>query len=176
MQTMRQGAFIMKTSCGACGGEGEKIKHSCTNCKGSGIEKKKMREEIAIPRGISEGMTIKLSKKGNMDGDLYVKVQISKSSVFAREGNNATMQLSVSVVDAILGTEKEVTTIEGTKKLVKIPQGTQPGDKITVKNEGFYSVNSSSKGDFILTVKIAVPKELTAEQRSIYEKLRAIGK
>ena len=89
MQTIRQGMFVMQTTCGSCGGAGEKIKHLCPTCNGSGVEKKRVKEEITIPRGISDGMTIKLPKKGNFDGDLLVKVQVRKSSVFGREGHNA---------------------------------------------------------------------------------------
>lgn len=78
-------------------------------------------------------MTIKLSNKGNFDGDLYVKVQVKKSSIFGREGNNAVSEMQISVLDAILGVSKEITTIEGTKKTVQVPAGTQPNQKITLK-------------------------------------------
>jgi molecular chaperone DnaJ len=111
MQTVRQGMFVMQTTCGSCGGAGEKIKHFCPACNGSGVEKKRVKEEVAIPRGISDGMVIKLPKKGNFDGDLLVKVQVRKSSVFGREGHNAVSELHISVLDAILGAEKEVSTI-----------------------------------------------------------------
>lgn len=120
-------------------------------------------------------MTIKLPKKGNYDGDLLVKVQVRKSSVFGREGHNAVSELRVSVLDAVLGAEKEVTTIEGKQRKVKIPQGLQDGEKVTLKEEGFYLVNTNNKGDHIFTIKIDIPKSLSAEQRSLYEKLRAIG-
>jgi len=84
MQTVRQGIFIMKTSCGSCGGEGEKIKHFCSNCSGTGVDKKKIKEEVNIPRGISDGMTINLSHKGHFDGDLYLKIHVKKSHIFGR--------------------------------------------------------------------------------------------
>jgi molecular chaperone DnaJ len=107
-------------------------------------------------------MTLKLQKKGNFLGDLIIKVQVRKSAAFGREGHNAVSELQISVLDAVLGGEKEVSTIEGTKKKIKIPQGLQDGDKITLKNEGFYLVNSNNKGDYIITVKIIIPKSLTA--------------
>lgn len=140
------------------------------------MEKKRVKEEIAIPRGISDGMTIKLPKKGNFDGDLLVKVQVRKSPMFTREGHNVLSELRISVLDAILGAEKEVGTIEGVKRRVTIPQGLQDGEKITLREEGFYLVNTNNRGDHILTIRIDIPKSLTAEQRSLYEKLRAIGK
>lgn len=103
MQAVRQGIFVMQSPCGSCGGSGEKIKHFCGNCNGSGIEKRKVKEEITVPRGINDGMTIKLSKKGNFNSDLAVKVQVRKSPIFGREGHNAVSELQISVIDAVLG-------------------------------------------------------------------------
>jgi len=80
--------------------------------------------------------------------------------------------MQISVIDAILGAVKEIITIEGIKKTVTIPQGTQPNQKIILKSEGFYMLNSNSRGDHIFTVKISVPKDLSDEQRSLYQKLR----
>jgi molecular chaperone DnaJ len=175
-QTFRQGMFVMKTTCEACSGEGTKIKHFCGSCNGKGFEKKKMREEVDVPRGVSDGMTIKLAGKGNFNGDLFLKVQVKKSAVFKRAGVNALSDLKISVLDAILGGEKIVTTIEGIQKTVTIPQGIQSGQTIPLKNEGFYLVNSSSKGDHILNVIIDIPKELTAEQRALYQKIKELAK
>ena len=81
---MRQGMFIMQTTCSACGGEGQKIKHYCISCSGSGVQSKRVKEEVNIPRGISNDMTIKMPKKGNFDGDLFLKVHVKKSNTFGR--------------------------------------------------------------------------------------------
>ena len=166
----------MKTPCESCGGEGTKIRHLCGACKGKGSDKTRAKEEVEIPRGINDGMTIKLAGKGNFGGDLFLKVQVRKSVNFKRVGVNALSELSISVLDAILGSEKTVTTIEGVEKTVKVPQGIQSGQTITLKNEGFYLVNSSSKGDHIVTVTVSVPKQLSAEERSLYEKIRSLSK
>ena len=79
----------MQSTCESCGGEGTKIKQVCGSCKGKGFERVKVKEEVEIPRGISEGMTIKLTGKGNFNGDLYLKMQVRKSLNFKRVGNNA---------------------------------------------------------------------------------------
>ena len=121
-------------------------------------------------------MTIKLTGKGNFEGDLLLKVQIRTSTVFKRLGVNALSELNVSVVDAILGAQKIITSIEGIEKTVTVPQGIQSGQTITLKNEGFYLVNSSSKGDHILTVTVSVPKQLSEKERALYEKIRSLGK
>ena len=162
----------MKTTCEACGGEGTKIRHQCGTCKGKGFEKKKMKEQIEIPRGINDGMTVKLSNKGNFDGDLNMKIQVRKSSVFKRSGVNALSEMKISVLDAILGAEKLVETIEGTKKNVSIPKGIQSGETVMLKNEGFYLVNKNTKGDHLITVTVEIPKKLTEEERSLYEKIK----
>lgn len=148
----------MKSTCEACAGEGVKIKHHCGTCSGKGFERKKAREEVDIPRGISDGMTIKLTGKGNFSGDVYLKMQIKKSPVFQRAGINALSELKISVLDAILGAEKEVQTIEGGKRSVRVPAGIQSGQTVTLSGEGFHMVNSSNKGDHIITVKIEIPK------------------
>ena len=93
----------MKTPCQACGGQGTKIKHICGSCSGKGFQKQKVKEEIDIPRGISDGMTIKLSNKGNFNGDLFLKMQVKKNPSFQRAGVNALSELKISVIDAILG-------------------------------------------------------------------------
>jgi len=101
----------MKTPCESCGGEGTKIRHACGTCKGKGFEKQRAKEEVDVPRGINDGMTIKLAGKGNFGGDLFLKVQIRKSVNFKRVGVNVLSDLTISVLDAILGTEKTVATI-----------------------------------------------------------------
>ncbi len=68
----------MQTTCNSCNGEGTKIKEFCPNCRGSGIQNKNVKEEVVIPKGISDGETIKLSKKGNFDGDLLIKISVRK--------------------------------------------------------------------------------------------------
>ena len=161
MQSFRQGMFVMKTPCESCGGEGTKIKHLCGTCKGKGFERNKVTEAVEIPRGVSDGMTIKLAGKGNFVGDLFLKIQVRKSIIFKRVGANSLSDLNISILDAILGAEQSITTIEGVEKKVKVPQGIQSGQTITLKNEGFYLVNSSSKGDHILTVTVSVPKQLS---------------
>ena len=166
----------MKTPCQACGGEGVKIKHLCTTCNGRGFEKKRVKEEVDIPRGISDGMTIRLTGKGNFNGDLFLKVQIKPNPNFTRAGINVLSNLKVSVLDAILGAEKEVKTIEGQTKKVKIPAGIQGGQTLNLAGEGFYMVNSNNKGDHILTVNIEIPKELSSEERDLYEKIREMKK
>ena len=117
-------------------------------------------------------MTIKLSKKGNFDGDLYLKVQVRKSQTFKRAGVNVQSEMKISVLDAILGAEKLVETIEGTKKNVSIPKGIQSGETVMLKNEGFYLVNKNTKGDHLITVTVEIPKKLTEEERSLYEKIK----
>ena len=89
---------------------------------------------MEIPKGVSDGMTIKLTGKGHFGGDLFLKIQVRKSPVFRRVGANALSDLHISVIDAILGAEKTISTIEGLQKSVKIPQGIQSGQTITLKN------------------------------------------
>jgi len=90
----------------------------------------KSNEEIKFPRGIDNGATLRFRNKGHLNGDLVIKVGVRKHPFFRREGNDSLIEKQVSVLDAILGTEINVETIYGETKKVKIPNGTQNGDKI----------------------------------------------
>ncbi len=103
----------MQTQCNSCNGEGVKIKEFCSSCRGSGIQDKSTKEDIVIPKGVSDGDTIKLSKKGNFEGDLLIKISVRKHRDFVREGNNVKSELEISAIDAILGCKKTITTIYG---------------------------------------------------------------
>ena len=109
--TLRQGMMAIRTSCNVCHGEGKRITSPCLTCQGTGIEAKKVSEQITIPRGIDDGANLKFRGKGHMGGDLSIKINVRKHPRIQRNGVDVHTQSEISIVDAVLGTEIKVTTI-----------------------------------------------------------------
>ena len=171
------GQMQTRRTCTACHGTGEVIKEPCEICHGRGTVRKQPRIKVKIPAGIDDNQTVVLrgegepGEKGGPKGDLYITVRIKKHSIFTRSGNNVMCEVPITITQATLGTDLEIPMVDGTKEIYKIPDGTQTGTKFVIKNKGFKSVNSSSVGDFVFTVKVQTPKKLTKEQRELLVQL-----
>ena len=171
------GQMQTRRTCTACHGTGEIIKEPCEVCHGRGTTRKQPRIKVKIPAGIDDNQTVVLrgegepGEKGGPKGDLYITVKIKKHSIFTRNGNNVMCEVPITITQATLGADIEIPMVDGTRVAYKIPDGTQTGTKFVIKNKGFKSVNSSSVGDFIFTVKVQTPKKLTKEQRDLLVQL-----
>ena len=171
------GQMQTRRTCTACHGTGEVIKEPCEICHGRGTVRKQPRIKVKIPAGIDDNQTVVLrgegepGEKGGPKGDLYITVRIKKHSIFTRSGNNVMCEVPITITQATLGADLEIPMVDGTKEIYKIPDGTQTGTKFVIKNKGFKSVNSSSVGDFVFTVKVQTPKKLTKEQRELLVQL-----
>ena len=168
------GQFASTTTCNQCGGKGSTIKEPCPNCSGAGQVRKRIEVEVNVPAGIDHGQTFAVSGKGEAGsrgggyGDLLVTVYIKESSVFRREGHNVFVDVPITFVQATLGCEIEIPTIDG-KVIQKIPEGTQPGTKFRLKGRGIPAGRSGSRGDQYVRIIVEVPKNLSAKQREILE-------
>jgi len=171
------GQMQTRRTCTACHGTGEIIKEPCEICHGRGTVRKQPRIKVKIPAGIDDNQTVVLrgegepGEKGGPKGDLYITVRIKKHNIFTRNGNNVMCEVPITITQATLGADLEIPMVDGTKVEYKIPDGTQTGTKFVIKNKGFKSVNSSSIGDFVFTVKVQTPKKLTKEQRDLLVQL-----
>ena len=171
------GQMQTRRTCTVCHGTGEIIKEPCEVCHGNGTVRKQPRIKVKIPAGIDDNQTVVLrgegepGEKGGPKGDLYITVRIKKHSIFTRSGNNVMCEVPITITQATLGADLEIPMVDGTKVVYKIPDGTQTGTKFVIKNKGFKSVNSSSTGDFVFTVKVQTPKKLTKEQRELLVQL-----
>ena len=171
------GQMQTRRTCTACHGTGEVIKEPCEICHGRGTVRKQPRIKVKIPAGIDDNQTVVLrgegepGEKGGPKGDLYITVRIKKHSIFTRSGNNVMCEVPITITQATLGADLEIPMVDGTKVEYKIPDGTQTGTKFVIRNKGFKSVNSSSVGDFVFTVKVQTPKKLTKEQRELLVQL-----
>ncbi len=171
------GQMQTSATCPNCNGSGQQITAKCTSCHGDGTIRGEETITINIPAGVSDGMQLSMSGKGNaapnggIPGDLIILIEETPHESLKREGNNIVYDLHVSIIDAALGYSAEVPTIDGKAK-IKIEPGTQSGKLLRLKGKGIPEVNSYQRGDEIIHVNIWTPKALSSEERSILEKLR----
>jgi len=168
----------MQTSsvCGNCGGSGKVITRKCTACYGEGIVQDEELVTVKIPAGVTEGMQLNISGRGNaarrggINGDLIVVIEEEPHTELVRDGNDLIYPLFVSIPDAALGTTVEIPTIDGKVK-IKVEQGTQPGKILRLRGKGIPEVNGYSRGDLLVTVNVWIPRDVSREERSILERL-----
>ncbi len=136
--------------------------------------------KMKIPAGIHDGAVIRLQGYGETipegsDGDLLVEIRVKPHKKFTREGNLILSTETISMIDAALGVEIDVDTVEGEKTL-KIPAGTQPGTDFRLRGLGVPSIQGRGRGDHIVRVKIEIPKKLNKKQRKSLEDFKKNNK
>ncbi len=167
-------------TCDRCQGKGEIIDDPCPDCNGEGRVTRRRDIKVEIPAGISSGQRIRLSgkggagKRGGPSGDLFVRVDVKPHDLFERKGDDVYYELPINFVQAALGDEIQVPTLEGEVKL-KIPEGTQPGDSLRLKNKGINHLRSSGRGDQYIKIKVVIPKSLDSEQKELLQKFAKIS-
>ena len=170
-----QGFFIVEKTCSACNGTGSIIENSCKTCRGAGRHSHTKTLNIKIPAGIDNGARIRLAGEGEAGlrggtaGDLYIFVSVMPHKLFRREGNTIHCDVPISFVTAALGGEIEVPTIDGKKALLKIPEGTQPGQILKLKGKGMTAVRSSLRGDMMVHAKVETPTKLSTKQKELLQ-------
>jgi len=166
------------STCPTCNGEGVEISAKCTACHGEGLMRGEETISINIPAGVSEGMQLSMSGKGNaaprggIPGDLIILIEELSHETLKRDGTNVIYDLYVNFVDAALGTSVEIPTIDGKAK-IKIESGTQGGKILRLKGKGVPEVNSYHKGDQLVYVNVWTPKALSSEEKELLERLRS---
>ena len=178
MRTTRTPFGMMQTqdTCSKCGGSGKIIHHPCPTCRGKGKVRRNRKVKVDIPAGIDNGQTISLrglgsaGSNGGPSGDLLVTVSVRNTTDFEREGTSVLYELPISIVQASLGAEVEVPTLDGRVKY-SVPEGTQSGTVFRLKGKGIPYLRGSGRGDQFITVKVVTPKNLNKEQKELLQKL-----
>src|ERR1700712_1343953 len=171
------GQMQTTSTCPTCNGEGSTILSKCTVCHGDGVVRGEETISINIPAGVSEGMQLSMSGKGNnaprggVPGDLIILIEEIPHETLKRHGNNVIYDLHITFIDAALGTSVEVPTIDGKVK-IKLDPGTQGGKVLRLKGKGVPEVNSYRRGDQLVHINIWTPKALSREERDLLEKLQ----
>ena len=169
------GVMQSQTTCPRCNGSGKIIHQPCQKCRGAGLVRKNKKIKVKIPAGIDDEQTISMRGQGNAGinggeaGDLYITVSVLPHEYFKREGTSVYYDMPISMVQAALGDEVEVPTLDGKVKY-NIPEGTQTGTVFRLKGKGIQSLRGSSRGDQFVTVRVQTPKNLSAEQKELLRK------
>jgi len=167
--TRNQGSFAFSEPCRDCRGSGTVVDDPCPECRGSGITSQTRTITVRIPPGVKDGQRIRIAGKGSPGqrgapaGDLYVVVHVGGHDLFTRSGNNLALTVPISYAEAALGTTVRVPTLDGAVTL-KVPAGTASGQAFRIKGGGVPAAKKS--GDLLVTVEVAVPRELSDDART----------
>lgn len=180
-QTMRVtrtvfGDIQQATICPTCKGTGKIPEKACSVCQGKGTHRKSQTIKIKIPAGIDDGATIRLREQGEAmangpKGDLYVNVRVKAHKHFTREGDLILSEEKVSMVDAALGTEIDVQTVDGVMRM-KVPAGTQSGTDFKLSGHGVPHLRGNGRGAHIVTLTVETPTKLNKQQQALLQNFR----
>ena len=174
---MQQGFFQVQQTCPTCRGRGKTITDPCTACHGQGRVEKSKTLSVKVPPGVDTGDRIRLSGEGEAGpeggppGDLFVQMSVKQHPIFERDGKNLYCEVPITFVDAALGGELEVPTLDGRVKL-KIPSGTQTGKLFRLRGKGVKPVRGGSVGDLLCRAVLETPVNLSKEQKALLEQFR----
>lgn len=163
--------------CDKCKGAGKIPEKVCTVCHGSGVQRENQKIKLKVPAGIDDGATIRLSGHGEAiangpKGDLYVSVRVKAHKKFTREGDLILSEESIDMVDAALGTEIQVDTVDGPIKM-KVPAGTQSGTDFKLSGHGVPHLRSDRRGAHIVTVIVDTPTKLSKKQQELLKEFKS---
>ncbi len=163
--------------CPTCKGSGKVPEKACTVCHGKGTRAKQQKIDLKIPAGIDDGAVIRLREYGEAiaggpKGDLYVNIRVRPHKKFTREGDLILSEEHIGMVEAALGTEIEVDTVDGPITM-KVPAGTQSGSDFKLSNHGVPHLKGSTRGAHIVTIMVDTPTKLTKQQRDLLEQFDA---
>ncbi|MGB3682781.1 MAG: molecular chaperone DnaJ [Rubrobacteraceae bacterium] len=178
VRTVRQsilGQMVSTQACGTCGGRGRIIEVTCDNCRGSGRISEMESRNIQIPAGIEDSMRMRIpgaghdGEPGAASGDLYVRIKVKEDEELMRDGDDLIHRMKITFVEAALGGELEVPTLDGSSE-VKLDPGTQPGATLRMKGEGMPRLRQRGRGDLKVVFDVMVPTQLSPEQRDLLER------
>lgn len=175
------GQMVNERPCSRCHGEGKIISNPCKECGGSGTVKKTKKLKVKIPAGVDNGSRLRVGGegeaglKGGPSGDLYVYLYVKPHKFFERDGTTVLCEVPINIVQATLGAEIKVPTLDG-QVTMKVPEGTQPGKVMRLKGKGIPSLRGGDRGDQLVRMKVVVPTKLTDKQKDALQKFADISK
>jgi len=173
------GTIQQSVLCSTCKGSGKVPEKPCKKCSGEGRISDKKTVKVRIPAGIDNEQSLRIKGEGEVgrlgaaSGDLIVRISVQPDTRFTRDGDDIHSTLSLSVVDAVLGTEASIDTVHG-KTTITIPAGTQASQVLRLKHKGMPVVNTSRHGDHYVTIDLLVPTKLNKEEKRLFEELKKV--
>ena len=175
------GQFQTVKTCPKCGGKGTVVETPCPSCHGTGRVKKKRNIKVNVPPGVDTDSRLRMQNEGEgginggPPGDLYIYITVAPHEFFRRSGDDILCNVPITMVQAALGAEIEVETLDGKVKLT-IPAGTQSGTSFRLRGRGFPKLRGYGKGDQHVRVNVQTPTNLTSEQKELLKKFAEAGK
>ena len=175
----QQGFFAIERTCPTCQGRGEIIDNPCQACNGAGRVSRERTLSVNIPAGVEDGTRIRLAgegeagMRGGPSGDLYIFLAIKPHPFFQRDGADLYCRVPISMVQAALGGEIGVHTLDGGESKVKIPDGTQSGRQFKIRGKGMPVLRARDFGDLYIQANVETPQNLTRRQRELLQEFDA---
>ena len=173
------GNIAMESICSTCKGSGHIITDKCNYCQGTGRIKELKKMKIKIPLGANDDTVLKFAGSGSVgengaiSGDLYINLKVAQHKLYKRQGSDLLGLVVIDIPTAVLGGIVSVQTIYD-KVNLKIPSGVQDGEKFKIKNKGVPQIHGHRVGDYIVTVKINIPKHLSFKEKKLYQELKEV--
>jgi len=174
---IQQGFIAIQQTCPSCRGRGQTISDPCSGCRGTGQAEKTKTVSVKIPAGVDTGDRVRLSGEGNAGrnggtmGDLYVQIIVKEHPIFKRQEQDLYTEVPISFIDAALGGELDVPTLDGKVRL-KIPAETQTGKLFRLRGKGVQPVRGGNKGDLLCRVIVETPVNLTKVQKDLLKQFQ----
>jgi molecular chaperone DnaJ len=174
-----RGIFSIAQTCPHCKGQGRLLEKPCKTCHGDGKKQRASKIKLRIPAGVEGGSRLRSQGNGEAGfrggpaGDLYVFLNVKHHEIFSRDGDDLLCEIPVSFVQAALGSEIEVPTLEG-RATVRIPAGTQPGTLLRLKGRGVKNLQGYGQGDLHVRVQVEVPAHLNSVQKAKLNEFAAL--
>ncbi|GIL08903.1 MAG: chaperone protein DnaJ [Chloroflexota bacterium] len=180
------GSMVRVATCPRCNGRGETVQSTCGTCRGDGRVRRRVKLSVQIPAGVREGLQVQVRGEGDAGeanaprGNLYVVIHVSEHAFFKRRNNDIILDININVAQAALGDKITVPTVDGNVELT-VPAGTQTGKVFRLRGKGVPRLrsdgSSAGRGDQLVVVQVAIPTQLTDDQRKLFEQLaRTLGK
>ncbi len=171
----QQGFFAIERTCPTCSGRGQIIDNPCQACSGAGRVTRERTLSVNVPKGVEDGTRIRLAGEGEAglrggpSGDLYLFLSVKPHPIFHRDGVDLYCRVPISFVQASLGSEFTVRTLDGSETKVKVPEGTQSGRQFKVRAKGMPALRGRDNGDLYIQAIVETPQNLTRRQRELLE-------
>ena len=170
------GSMVQVTTCPICNGQGETISTPCHTCKGRGLERRNRKKVISVPAGVDSGTQIRLAGEGQPgvnggpNGNLFIAIKVKAHKYFHRREYDVLLDLNVNIAQATLGADVEIPTVDG-PTMLKIPNGTQPGKILRLRDKGIPKLRGNGRGDQLVVINVEVPINVNNDQRQLFEQL-----